>query len=95
MLWNPKIALRFVEMWVSLTTACFAVRWCIPYFGLGPIPWWQAILRWPWQVAYGIFGSQGSGRFVVLTMFTLFVIYSVVCFLMIRSLVVRPVFERV
>jgi F0F1-type ATP synthase membrane subunit a len=74
---------------MSFVAADYAVEAGIPFFGFGPLPWWQAALRWPWSLALRLVGNTHP----LAIMLILFAVYSGIVFLILRFLIVKPFLE--
>src|SRR5690242_16273961 len=83
-----KVILVVAQVAISFIAAAYAVKTGTPYVALAPLSWWQSVLRWPWSLAFRLGGA--THLFVV--MLALFAVYSAMVFLILRYLIVKPIF---
>src|SRR5262249_27257458 len=81
---NRGLATLIIQFAASCAAAYWAVGTGVPYIGLSnqPLPWWRSALRWPWWIV----GSVGSSLRPLQIMIVLFAVYTVLAFLIIKSL---------
>jgi len=75
---------------MSLLTAAYAAKRGIPYVALGPLTWWESVLRWPWSLAHKLSGTANPS----VVMLALFAIYWATAFLILRYLIAMPLLRN-
>jgi hypothetical protein len=83
---TKSAVLTLVQFIVPCVLAWYAVEEGIPYVGMGPLPWWKSLLRWPWHFIIGLHP--------LVALSALFLVYSLAAFLVIRYLIVKPLLLR-
>jgi len=84
------LALLLAQVAVSLMAAAYAVAKGIPYYGIGPMPWWQYILSSPWFLWFKVNRSVDP----LILMVTLSIVYTVIAFLIIHYLIMKPILRK-
>jgi hypothetical protein len=83
---TKSAVLTLVQLIVPCVLAWYAVEEGVPYVGMGPLPWWKSLLRWPWHFIIGLHP--------LVALSALFLVYSLAAFLVIRYLIVKPLLLR-
>ena len=84
------LALLLAQVAVSLFGSAYAVENGAPYVGIGSIPWWRYIPRLPWLLWFKVNKSAD----LLTAMMALFIIYTVVAFLILRYLIMKPIVRK-
>ena len=85
---QTRIFILVMQAFLSVIAASYAVKEGIPYIGIGPWPWWQFALRWPWSLAI----KFGGIAHPLLVEMLFFVAYALIIFAALHCLLSGTMF---
>ena len=85
---KTRIFILVMQAFLCAIVASYAVKEGIAYSGIGPLPWGQSALRWPWSLAI----KFGGIAHPLLVEMLFFVAYALIIFAALHCLLSKTMF---